>query len=273
MIASRVVEREVLEYGLFCDVQNADSSSHGHLVSLTFTVVLFLHESNHNMATTNRTFNIACLTCAIAILPMAAVILGFTIDNIVYHSSNRGTSTAALQSGSAISRVVLVPSEVGVGAVWALFATGIGGTIDSILLIALFSFSWLKSRQTPRRWFYPVVIFICVVSVVRSLTALAYAFNNYSNSSAFDITNVMADGTYSAQGGSLNLEKWNRGLQQYLEDGSKQSRLATELTASRGLSVSIFVLYIVELALSGYLWRIQRTQPITKPNDERLSKS
>ena len=193
------------------------------------------------------------------ILALSITILGLTTNNIVYYNSSKSSKVALKSSNTAVP---LFPSSIDItsGGVWALFATGIGGTVDSLLLLGLLYYYQERKDTVAKRsrWIYHTMLFICFVSIVRSTTAMAYAFHEYSKSSS-PMSSEGESYLIDMNGrGRIALEKWNRSIAEYLVDGGKQDSVAQQMTAARVLSVLVFVAYLIETAMSLWMWREHR---------------
>lgn len=204
----------------------------------------------------------AVLVNTIVIFVLAVVVLGLTLNNVVSYYSNQNNFAPYI--GTSLTRsqqIDVAPSVIEVGGVWATFATGIGGTIDSILLLGLFL--WLrrprKSWTTVKRSWKGVLL-ICFISVVRSLTAVIYTWVEYGRSVKFGTVQLQyfRDGSCFTAADGIVLEVWNRGLSQHMGDYGGHKRMADQLRACRGISIVVFALYVVDLVLASMIWRVVR---------------
>jgi hypothetical protein len=196
---------------------------------------------------------------SIFILLISITILGLTINNTIYYNSSK-SSTGLLKSNNAVFPLFPENIDVTSGGVWALFATGVGGTVDSLLLLGLFYYHRKRAGLAEgSRWVFPTILFVCFVSVVRSMTAMAYAFAEYNRSPALMISVESNDNDSYTVGvrdsSKVALEQWNESIARYLVNGGRQAGLARQMTAARALSVVVFVAYLIETMFSVLMWR------------------
>jgi hypothetical protein len=228
---------------------------------------------------------------------LSIVLLGLVGHNLSYVRSSKAqdgfvsivyniTEGGVTQQQS--HEIAFLPEDVRLGSYWLMLAAGIGGLLDAVLLAFMLSWRKLSTWKTESEmgevsaalmgqdWLFalnkekkardvnlypqtPLIIFIAIISLCRSLAAAVYAFYEWTASGAFNPAGELplVNGRYSSDGGIFfTPDAWNCQLEDHIPIEAQNNlleMLCAEGTASRTVALALMVLSSVVLGC--ILWR------------------
>lgn len=168
----------------------------------------------------------ALLVLEITILLLSVPILGMVCYLIAFSNSS-GNITVNVRNDQGVASdytVAQLPTKLQMGPTWAFFANGLGGTIDSLLCIALLI--GMKKTGFRQRWMHFVLLFVCFVSVVRSITAVGELRSSSS------ISEALADSSLQCTAGhKITVSSWTLACSRPMLCTRRQNRVRSRCMA------------------------------------------
>lgn len=196
----------------------------------------------------------------LTILVLAIAVLGLC-GHILAASSSSSTVTINTAATASKYASYLFPADLNTGPTWALTATGIGGTVDALLVLLILTFGRPPATIVERKRLLIPLFIILFVSVVRSVTAVSYGWSQ-DHSRTLDLAEWTHQSRNAADWKGFTPYGWSKQAQEYVVEAWAISRLAQicrEVQATWALSLIIALFDIIALITGIYLWSSART--------------
>lgn len=188
-------------------------------------------------------------TLAVPILGLSAHVLSSTGS-----SSDKKDSLVPITTPSGRADVPLLPDGLSTGTTIALMVDGIGGTIDSLLILLILAFA--RGTKLLRKRIYGPFFFILGFSVVRSIVTLSYGWG-VDRSSTINQAILVREMGYPPSFGKFTPYGWCSQFRNFVTGEEARSWLdgiCKEIMATRALGVVLVFAYGFALVLGVYLW-------------------
>lgn len=196
----------------------------------------------------------------LAILVLAISVLGLCGHILAASSDGSKTFITVTAVETRTVATYLFPINLNTGPTWALTATGIGGTVDALLVLLILTFGRPPATRLMRKRIYIPLLFILFVSVVRSITAVAYGWSQ-DKSAVLDPVEWTLRPRESTSWEDFTPYGWSQQAQNYVSEGQLRSKLAQicrEVQATWALSLMIAILDVLALGVGVGLWKTAR---------------
>lgn len=195
----------------------------------------------------------------IFVFALAVSILGLSahVLSSVGSSTNKN-STVPITTENEQVNVPLLPDGLTTGTTIALMVDGIGGTIDSLLILLLLAFA--RGTKLVRKRIYGPFFFILAFSVVRCIVTVSYGWGA-DKSTTIDEAVLVREMGYPASFGTFTPYGWCSQFRDLVASENARSWLSgicKEVVAFRTLSVLLTFAYVFALGLGWYLWMTAR---------------
>lgn len=189
---------------------------------------------------------------AVSILGLSAHVLSSV------GSSTNNNATVPITAGTGQVDVPLLPDGLNTGTTIALMVDGIGGTIDSLLILLLLAFA--RGTKLLRKRIYGPFFFILAFSVVRCIVTVSYGWGA-DKSTTIDEAVLVREMGYPASYGTFTPYGWSSQFRDFVDSEDARSWLngiRKEIIAVRALSVPLTFAYVFALGVGWYLWMTAR---------------
>ncbi|KAL9110359.1 MAG: hypothetical protein Q9227_005090 [Pyrenula ochraceoflavens] len=197
-----------------------------------------------------QSFAIVCLLFCFA---LSVTVLGLSANYLRYINGPAKHTTSTVLYDGGQNTFLLTPQCLKKNSYYMVLASGIGGTVDAFLIIALLLTKSRYRKASSATVNMVLYVAVAVISVGRSLAAAAWSWSDHARyDPTFDpsTTPINPGSLYPAGKGCFTPETYLSQIAKYIPESGDASHLRSishQVEAARAITIPLTILYSVVL--------------------------